>query len=160
TGTIAPTADLTEEAWNKVIAVNLTGVWLCMRAELTAMLPRGRGAIVNNSSVLGQVGMPHFAAYTATKHGLLGLTRVAALEYSPKGIRVNLVCPGFIETPMLDQSGLVADPKDRAAAEGLHALKRLGRPEEVASAVLFLCSDEASFITGHPLMVDGGYLAR
>ena len=159
-GAQALTADYTEEAWNRVLAVNLTGTWLCIRAELPHMAKQGRGAIVNCASILGTVGYPMASAYTASKHGILGLTRVAALEYAAKGVRVNAVCPGFIETPMLAQAGLLADPKIRASVEALHALKRLGRPDEVASSVLWLCSDEASFVTGHPLLVDGGYVAQ
>jgi NAD(P)-dependent dehydrogenase (short-subunit alcohol dehydrogenase family) len=124
------------------------------------MLQQGSGAIVNNASILGQVGFANASAYTAAKHGVLGLTRCAALEYSARGIRVNSVCPGFIVTPMLERAGLLSDPGTRAMLEGMHAQKRLGQPEEVAEAVLFLSSSKASFITGHPLLVDGGFVAQ
>ncbi len=159
-GPRALTAELSEEAFQRVLAVNLTGAWLCLRAELPVMEKQGGGAIVNNASILGSVGFAGAAAYAASKHGLLGLTRVAAIEYAPKNIRVNAVCPGFIDTPMLTQAGISLDPKVRGALEALHAQKRFGRPEEVAAAVLWLCSDEASFVTGHPLLVDGGYVAQ
>lgn len=159
-GTLMPLAELPEEAFAKVIAVNLTGAFLCMKYELIQMEKQGGGAIVNNASILGQVGFPQTSAYTAAKHGLLGMTQVAALEYSAKGIRINAVCPGFIVTPMLERAGFLADASVRKTIEGLHALKRLGRPEEVAQAVLFLSSPRASFITGHPLLVDGGYVAQ
>jgi NAD(P)-dependent dehydrogenase (short-subunit alcohol dehydrogenase family) len=159
-GTLAPVADLPDEAWSRVLGVNLTGVFLCMKHELSHMTKQGAGAIVNNASILGQVAFAGASAYTAAKHGVLGLTRCAALEYATRGIRVNAVCPGFIVTPMLERAGLLADENARKALEGLHALKRLGTPEEVAEAVLFLASPRASFITGHPLLVDGGYVAQ
>jgi len=159
-GTQAPTAELPLEAWNRVIAVNLTGVFCCMQQEIKQMLKQGGGAIVNNASILGTVAFAGAAAYTSAKHGLLGLTRTAALEYANAGIRINAVCPGFIETPMLERANLLSDPALRQQIEALHPVGRLGRAEEVASAVLFLSSPEASFITGHPLLVDGGYVAR
>jgi len=159
-GTMAPIAEVTEEAWERVLRVNLTGVFLCMKYQLEQMLKQGSGAIVNNASILGQVGFANASAYAAAKHGLLGLTRCAALEYSARGIRVNAVCPGFIVTPMLERAGLLSDPATRAMIEGMHALKRMGQPEEVAEAVLFLASSKASFVAGHPLLVDGGYVAQ
>ncbi|MBK7857816.1 MAG: SDR family oxidoreductase [Archangiaceae bacterium] len=159
-GAMAPLTALPDETWDKVIAVNLTAQFNCMKHELTQMEKQGTGAIVNNASILGTVGFANAGAYVAAKHGLIGLTRVAALEYATKGIRVNAVCPGFIATPMLERAGLLNDPVMRKGLEGLHALKRLGTPEEVAEAVLFLCSSKASFITGHPLLVDGGYVAQ
>jgi NAD(P)-dependent dehydrogenase (short-subunit alcohol dehydrogenase family) len=159
-GTMAAVADVTEEAWERVLRVNLTGVFLCMKYQIEQMLKQGSGAIVNNASILGQVGFANASAYAAAKHGLLGLTRCAALEYSARGIRVNAVCPGFIVTPMLERAGLMNDPAVRAMIEGLHAMKRMGQPEEVAEAVLFLSSSKASFIAGHPLLVDGGYVAQ
>jgi NAD(P)-dependent dehydrogenase (short-subunit alcohol dehydrogenase family) len=159
-GTQAPIAELSLEAWNRVLAVNLTGVFCCMQSEIKQMLKQGGGAIVNNASILGTVGFAGAGAYTSAKHGLLGLTRTAALEYAARGIRVNAVCPGFIETPMLERANLLSDPVARKGLEALHPLARLGRSEEVAEAVLFLASPQASFITGHPLLVDGGYVAR
>ena len=159
-GMRATVADYPDAQWDKVIAVNLIGVRLCMKHELRQMLAQGGGAIVNNASILGTVGFDTASAYVAAKHGLLGLTRAAAIEYATSGIRVNAVCPGFIETPMLDQAGITTDPAVRHAIEDLHPMKRLGRSEEVASAAVWLCSDGASFVTGHPLLVDGGYVAR
>jgi len=152
-------ADLTEAQWAQVLAVNLTGVFLCMKHELLHMEKQGRGAIINNASILGTVGFAGAAAYTASKHGVLGLTKVAAIEYATKGIRVNAVCPGFIVTPMLENAGLLADEAVRKTLEGMHAQKRMGKPSEVAEAVTFLASSRASFITGHPLLVDGGFVA-
>ncbi len=159
-GAQAPVADYPLDAWQRVIAVNLTGVFLCMKHQLAQMLKQGRGAIVNNASILGTVGFANAPAYVASKHGVIGLTRAAAVEVAPSGVRVNVVCPAFIETPMLAQAGLTTDPQARAMLEGLHPVKRLGRSEEVAAAALFLCSDEASFVTGHPMLVDGGYVAQ
>ncbi len=159
-GTTAPIADLSEADWERVLRVNLTAPFLCMKHEIAAMLQQGGGAIVNNASILGQVGFPNAAAYVAAKHGLLGLTRTAALEYAARGIRVNAVCPGFIVTPMLERAGILHDEATRKSIEAMHALKRMGRPEEVAEAVLFLASSKASFIAGHPLLVDGGYVAQ
>lgn len=159
-GEQAPTADMTEAGWEKTLSVNLSGVFYCMKYELAQMLQQGGGAIVNNASILGTVGFAGAAAYVAAKHGVLGLTRTAALEYATRGVRVNAVCPGFIETPMLSAAGLLQNKDARAMLEGLHALNRLGRPDEVAQAVVFLASERASFITGHPMLVDGGYVAR
>jgi len=158
-GTLGPIASMSVDEFDRVIAVNLRGVFLCMRAELGAMQRRG-GSIVNNASILGTVGFAGAGAYVASKHGVVGLTRVAAIEYAALGIRVNCVCPGFIETPMLGRAGLLSDSAARAGIEAMHPLNRLGRSEEVASAVLFLASRESSFVTGHPLLVDGGYVAR
>lgn len=155
------TARLPVATWDRTIAINLSGVFYCMRAELAALLTQGHGgAIVNTASVLGTVAMAGAAAYVAAKHGVIGLTKAAALEYAHKGVRVNAVCPGFIETPMLDRVGVTSDPERRGAVESLHAVRRLGTPEEVASAIRYLCTDAAAFITGHALLVDGGYAAR
>ena len=161
-GTLAATADYPDEVWQRVLAVNLTGVWLCMKHEIPALRARGGGAIVNCASILGLVGFASAPAYTAAKHGVLGLTKTAALELAAEGIRVNAVCPGFIETPMVMERG-VRLGSDRAAytqTAALHPMNRLGRSEEIASAVLWLCSEGASFVTGTHLLVDGGYVSR
>ena len=161
-GALAPTADYPDEAWNHVLAVNLSGVFLCMKHEIPALRARGGGAIVNNASILGVVGFANAPAYVAAKHGVLGLTKVAALELATEKIRVNAVCPAFIETPMVMQRSVHAG-SDAAAYEqiaALHPMHRLGRCEEIAAAVLWLCSEGASFVTGEHLLVDGGYVAR
>jgi NAD(P)-dependent dehydrogenase (short-subunit alcohol dehydrogenase family) len=161
-GALAPTADYPDDAWQRVLAVNLTGVFRCMKEEIAALRARGGGAIVNNASILGVVGFANAPAYTAAKHGVLGLTKVAALELATERIRVNAVCPGFIETPMVMERGVHAGA-DASAYEqiaALHPMHRFGKSEEIASAVLWLCSDGASFVTGEHLMVDGGYVAR
>jgi NAD(P)-dependent dehydrogenase (short-subunit alcohol dehydrogenase family) len=161
-GALAPTADYPEEEWQRVVAVNLTSVFLCMKYEIPEMLKVGGGAIVNNASVLGWVGVATAPAYCASKHGVLGLTRVAAQEYAPQGVRINAVCPGFIETPMVMERGMKAGT-ERSVHEQLvaqHPIGRLGASEEISSAVVWLCSAGASFTIGHPLVVDGGYLAR
>lgn len=155
-----PTADYAEETWDKVIGINLKGVWLCMKYEIGRMLKQGSGAIVNTSSGAGLVGS-RFAgsAYCASKHGILGLTKTAALEYARNGIRVNAVCPGTIRTPMGDDL-LKDDPKREAQVADLLPIGRLGTPEEVAGVVIWLCSEAASFVTGHAIAVDGGYVAQ
>ena len=158
-GDQAPTAECTSQNWDQVIGVNLKGVWLCMKYELPAMMAAGGGSIVNCSSIAGLVGFPNIPAYAASKHGVIGLTKTAALEYATRNIRVNAVCPGVIQTPMIDR--FVRD--DEAARAGLAAgepMERLGTPEEIASAVLWLASPGASFTTGHALAVDGGWVAR
>nr|BAP47478.1 short-chain alcohol dehydrogenase [uncultured organism] len=161
-GALAPTHEYPEEAWQRVIDINLTGVWRCMRYEIPEMLKRGGGAIVNCASILGLVGFANAPAYTAAKHGVVGLTKAAAQEYAQMGLRVNAICPGFIETPMVMERGVQLG-KDKAAyaqVAALHPMNRLGKPEEIANAVLWLCSPEASFVTGYPLAVDGGYTAQ
>ena len=160
-GESARLADYDEETWNQVLAVNLTGVFLCMKSELRQMVAQGGGAIVNAASLVGVMGYGNLGAYNAAKHGVVGLTRTAALEYASSGIRVNAVCPGWIETPMvMDQGPQPASiPEVYEALASLMPLGRLGKPAEVASAVAWLCSDAASFVTGHPLLVDGGALA-
>lgn len=159
-GTQSPLAQLSPADFQKVIAVNLTGQFNCMKYELAQMEKQGFGAIVNNASILGVVGFAGAAPYVAAKHGLIGLTRTAAIEYAPKGIRVNAVCPGFIETPMLARAGLLGDPNMKKALESMHPMKRLGQSEEIAEVVLFLASSRASFVTGVPFLVDGGYVAQ
>jgi len=160
-GDQASTADYTEDAWNQVLSINLTGTWLCMKYEIQLMLRQeGGGVIVNMSSILGKVGFANAPAYVASKHGVIGLTKAAALEYATEGIRVNAVCPGFIETPMLERAGILADPELYEQIVSLHPLNRLGQPGEIAEVVLWLCSDAASFVTGHALLADGGYVAQ
>lgn len=158
-GDQAPTGDASLKNWNKVIAINLTGVWLCMKAEIQQMLKNHGGVIVNMSSVAGRVGFTNIPAYTASKHGVLGLTKNAALEYAETGIRVNAVCPGVIHTDMIDRF----TGGDKEAIEGMAAMQpmnRMGKPEEVADLVVYLCSDQASFITGESVAIDGGFTAR
>jgi NAD(P)-dependent dehydrogenase (short-subunit alcohol dehydrogenase family) len=157
--TRAASADMSEEAFDRTIAVNLKGTWLCMKHEIPHLLARGGGAIVNTSSVVGLVGTALQAAYVASKHAVVGLTQTAALEYAQKGIRVNAVCPGAVRTPQLE-TFLRADPRSERYIIAQHPLGRLGTPEEVAEAVVWLCSDAASFVTGHTLVVDGGAMAQ
>lgn len=160
-GDLADTVNYPVEGWDRLLAINLTGVWLCMKSEIAQMLKQGGGAVVNMASILGTVGFANASAYVAAKHGVLGITRVAALEYATQGVRVNAVCPGFILTPMLEKGlDIEAHPEVADQIAGLHPMKRLGQPEEVAAAVVWLCSDRASFVTGHPLLVDGGYVAQ
>ncbi len=158
-GELSATADYTVKEWDRVMNINLRGQWLCMKYQIPLLLQNGGGSIVNVSSILGTVGFENAPAYVAAKHGLNGLTKTAALEYSSKGIRVNTVAPAFIETPMLDNAGLTSDPGVKQSIVDLHPIGRLGTPREVADAIIWLMSDEASFITGHTLLVDGGYTA-
>ena len=145
------------EQWNKVIAINLSGVFFCMKFQIEQMLKQKTGgSIVNVSSILGQVGTDGAAAYVAAKHGVVGLTQTAAIEYGTKNIRVNAIGPGYIETPLLQKM----DQDTKHALEEMHAMKRLGRAEEVAKAFTWLASDDASFMTGDYIPVDGGYLSQ
>jgi NAD(P)-dependent dehydrogenase (short-subunit alcohol dehydrogenase family) len=153
-----PTGDYDLAQWRRILSINLDGVFHCMRAEIPAMLAAGGGAIVNMASILGSVGFANASAYTASKHGVVGLTRAAAIEYAPRRIRVNAVGPGFIETPMTEP--VRATSEGAAAITALHPMGRLGQPEEIAGLALFLCSDAASFITGAYYVDDGGYTAR
>lgn len=158
-GAPAVTHECPPENWQRTLAVNLTGVWSCMRHEIPRMLERGGGSIVNCSSVAGLVGFGTIPAYVASKHGVVGLTRTAALEYAQRGIRVNAVCPGVIDTEMIDRfTG--GQPEAEAALLGSEPVGRLGQPSEVADAVVWLCSDRSSFVTGQTIAVDGGFLAR
>lgn len=159
----APIADCTEENWDYTININLKGIWLCMKYEIPEMVTRGGGAIVNTASVLGLVGGQLEPAYVASKHGVVGLTKAAALEYAKVGIRVNAVCPGFIRTPSADR--LIGhlrhiNPAIDTQIDELHPLGRIGAPEEVARVVVWLCSDAASFVTGNAMPVDGGFSAQ
>jgi len=154
-----PLTDLSEEVWDQTIDINLKGVWLCMKYEIPQMLRHGRGAIVNMSSAVGLVAARQQAAYVASKHGVVGLTKAAALEYAHAGIRVNAICPGAIRTPALDRF-ITDNPQIEARLVGRYPIGRLGTPEEVAAAAVWLCSDAAAFITGHTLVMDGGALAQ
>ena len=158
--TMVSTIDYKEEDWNRVLSINLTGVWLCMKYEITQMLKQGAGAIVNTASVAGLVGSRGAgSAYAASKHGVVGLTKTAALEYAKQGIRVNCVCPGVIRTPMMERM-LTRTPALEQQYIAAEPIGRLGRPEEIAESVVWLCSDAASFVTGHTMTVDGGYVAQ
>ena len=160
-GQQVPAGEHTEESWEGVVDVNLNGVWRSMKAELGEMLEQDEDSvIVNMSSVLGQVGFEAASAYVAAKHGVLGLTKTAAWEYGEDGVRVNAVCPGFIETQMLAEGGITEDEELRAQIEAMHSQNRLGQPEEIADAVLWLCSDGASFTNGEALTVDSGFTSR
>lgn len=159
-GKQSPFVEGSLQNFNQVISINLTGVWLCMKYELNQMLKNGSGVIVNNASILGQVGFAGAAPYTAAKHGVIGLTQVAALEYSAKNVRINSVCPGFIETPMLERAGLLSDPRVKEMIASKHAMNRLGKAQEIADVVLWLCSPQSSFVTGQAIYVDGGYTSQ
>ena len=156
TGELSLTADYSLEGWQHIISVNLNSVFFCLKYELEVMLKQGSGSIINMSSILGQVGTPTLAGYVTAKHGVIGLTQTAAQEYATRGIRINAVGPGYIDTPLL--SGLSDETKQGLVA--LHPIGRLGRAEEVAELVIWLSSDKASFITGSYYPVDGGYLAK
>ncbi|MEZ7500109.1 SDR family oxidoreductase [Flavobacterium sp. Arc3] len=158
-GESAPVQECSEENWDKTIGVNLKGIWLCMKYEIHEMLKKSKGVIINCSSVAGLVGFAGLPAYVASKHGVIGLTKTAALEYAKDGIRVNAVCPGVIKTAMMDR--LTGEKKEvEEEFISLEPMARMGKPEEIANTVLWMCSDEASFVTGHAMAVDGGFVAQ
>ena len=160
-GILGPSIEQTEENWNQIINTNLKGVWLSMKYQIPEMLKNGEGAIVNNASVFGLVGSPNFSIYCASKHGLIGLTKAVALEQATAGIRINSVCPGAIQTDMVDRAfGKDNESKAKAQVLAGYPIGRIGQPEEVANAVVWLCSDAASFITGHSLPIDGGFTVQ
>jgi NAD(P)-dependent dehydrogenase (short-subunit alcohol dehydrogenase family) len=152
---IAATADLTEQEWDRIVSINLRGVFVCMKHEIPHMLRNGGGVIVNTSSGAGVKGFKGQAAYAAAKHGVIGLTKSAALDYASQNIRINAVCPGIIETSMMDRfTGGTSEGRERVIAQ--EPVGRMGKPEEIAAAVVWLCSDPAAFMIGHALVIDGG----
>ncbi len=158
-GAQAPVHQYTETDWDKTLGINLKGIWLAMKFEIDQMLNEGKGVIVNCASIAGLIGFPGLSAYVASKHAVVGLTKTAALEYAKQGIRVNAVCPGVIRTAMIDR----VTGKDKVVEkqyEDMEPVGRMGAPEEVAEAVMWLCSESASFVTGVSLPVDGGWIAR
>jgi NAD(P)-dependent dehydrogenase (short-subunit alcohol dehydrogenase family) len=151
----APTADYDEEEWNRIIDIDLRGVFLCLKHEIPLILRSGGGAIVNTSSGAGVIGIKGSPAYSAAKHGVIGLTRAASLDYAGQNIRINAVCPGYIDTPMMGRfTG--GTPEGRAQVISEEPIGRMGRPEEIANTVLWLCSDGSGFVVGHALVADGG----
>ena len=158
-GATALTHEYPEDSWDRVIDINLKGVWLCMKYEIPQMLQQGGGAIVNTSSVAGLVAESGVCAYVASKHGIAGLTKTAAIEYARPGIRINAVCPGIIDTPMLDDMK-ARDPEGASKHIELHPIGRAADPREIAETVIWLCSEAASFAIGHTMVVDGGYGAQ
>jgi len=158
-GIPGPAPECTRENWDKVIGINLTGAWLCMKYQIPVMLNQGKGVIINNASIAGLVGFQGTPAYVASKHGLVGLTKNLALDYAKPGIRVNAVCPGVIYTPMIERS-TGGDQKGIEQFTAAIPMGRLGQPMEVAETVVFLCSDAASYITGQAIAVDGGWTVQ
>ena len=151
----APTAEYDEEDWNRIIDINLRSVFLCMKYEIPLILKQGGGAIINTSSGAGIIGIKGSPAYTAAKHGVIGLTRAAALDYAAQNLRINAVCPGYIDTPMMERfTGGTAEGRATVISE--EPVGRMGKPEEIAAAVLWLCSDAAAFMVGHAMVIDGG----
>jgi NAD(P)-dependent dehydrogenase (short-subunit alcohol dehydrogenase family) len=158
-GKMAGTIDTSEENFDRTIAINLKGVWLCMKYEIPQMLKQGGGAIVNTASIAGLVGFEGGSAYNASKHGVIGLTKTAALEYAQKNIRVNCVCPGVIQTPMVARIVDTGQMNESDLAKG-EPVGRFGQPAEIGEGVVWLLSDAASFVTGHSMVIDGGWVAR
>lgn len=156
---MANVVDYPEEMWDRVILTNMKGTFLCMKYELPPMVEKGNGTIVNMASVAGLVGTRTSPAYTASKHGVVGLTRAAALDYATAGVRINAVCPGVTHTPLID-TFLELVPEMEKVYIDMHPMGRLGEPDEIAGAVLWLCSDASSFVTGHMLSIDGGSVAQ
>jgi NAD(P)-dependent dehydrogenase (short-subunit alcohol dehydrogenase family) len=159
-GEASKVGDMSEKGWLQVIGVNLNGVFNGMKHELAQMAKQKKGVIVNMSSILGKVGFASSSHYVAAKHGVIGLTQAAALEYATDGIRINAICPGFIETPLLAKGGINDHPEVKQHIVDLHPMKRLGRSDEIAGGFIFLASNDSSFVSGTTLDIDGGYLAE
>lgn len=159
----ATTTDTTEETWDRVMGINLKGLWFCMKFEIPEMLKQGGGAIVNTASVAGLIGPPGYSAYVASKHGVIGLTKTAAMEYAKAGIRINAICPAAVRTPQLERmigNMIGNDPLIEKHINEIQPIGRMGRPEEIAAVVVWLCSDAASLVTGLAMPVDGGQMAH
>jgi NAD(P)-dependent dehydrogenase (short-subunit alcohol dehydrogenase family) len=153
-------ADMSEEGWLKVINVNLNGIFYCMKYELAIMSKQKSGVIVNMSSILGKVGFANSSNYVAAKHGIIGLTQAASIEYATEGIRINAICPAFIDTPLITNAGITENSDLKKFILNLHPMKRLGEPEEIAAGFIFLASDGSSFMNGTAMEIDGGYLSQ
>jgi NAD(P)-dependent dehydrogenase (short-subunit alcohol dehydrogenase family) len=156
-GVQTPMQDLSEKDWDRTININLKGIWLCMKHEIPYLLKQGKGAIVNTASIAGVVGFPGMAAYVSSKHGVIGLTKVAALELAKTNVRVNALCPGVIHTPMVDRA---LSPELETAYNAMIPQGRMGQPEEMANTIVFLCSDAASYVNGHAMVADGAWVAQ
>lgn len=150
--------DLSEKDWDRTININLKGIWLCMKHEIPYILQQGKGAIVNTASIAGLVAFQNLAAYVSSKHGVVGLTKVAAMELAKTGVRVNAICPGVIKTPMVERA--LASPEIVNAYNAMIPMGRMGTPDEMAGTIVYLCSDAASYVTGHALVADGGWVAQ
>ena len=160
-GAVGMTADYDENEWDRVLTINLKSTFLCMKYEIPEMIKKGGGAIVNTASIAGLVGYMTMPAYSASKHGMVGLTKTTALEYATRGVRVNAICPGGVKTPMVDRMSATQNKEEfEAMIRAMHPMGRIGEPEEIANVAVFLCSDKASFITGQALAADGGFVAQ
>jgi NAD(P)-dependent dehydrogenase (short-subunit alcohol dehydrogenase family) len=161
-GVVADTVNYPDDVWDRVMAINVKGMYMCMQDDLRTMLAQTAGSIVNVASICGVIGLRQFSAYNASKHAVLGLTKTAALEVATTGVRVNAVGPGFCDTPMIKDRGIKAQPgsPEYRMLEELHPMHRLGHPEEIGEAIAWLCSDAAFFVTGQCLFADGGYVAQ